>query len=92
VPTAVVVVAKLSKDSGKYGYSVSVEIPKIAGGSGSVTNVEFTIDRKWTYKGQEHSYLNAECPSGRFVNQIEVAYAGGTNLHGSLVNSCLSKG
>ncbi len=92
VPTAVVVVARLSKDSGKYGYKVSVEIPKIAGGAGSVTNVEFTIDRKWTYKGQRHSYLNAECPSGRFVNQIEVAYGGGTNLHGSLVNSCQSKG
>jgi phage FluMu protein Com len=47
---------------------------------------------KWTYRGQEHSYLNAECPSGRFVNQIEVAYGDGTNLHGSLLNSCQSKG
>jgi hypothetical protein len=92
VPTAVVVVAKLTKDTGKYGYKVSVMIPKIAGGSGSVTHVEFSIDRKWTYKGQEHSFLNAECPDGRFVNQIEVAYGDGSDLKGSLVNSCQSKG
>lgn len=91
-PTAVVVVAKLSKDSGKYGYKISVAVPKIAGGSGSVTNVEFTINRRWTYKGQEHSYLNAECVGGRFLNQIEVAYGDGTNLSGTLVNSCQSKG
>ncbi len=91
-PTAVVVIAKLSKDTGKYGYQVSVAVPTIAGGSGSVTNAEFTINRKWTYKGQEHSYLNAECPDGRFFNQIEVDYGDATNLSGYLVNSCKSKG
>ncbi len=92
VPTAVVVIAKLSKDTGKYGYRISVSVPEIAGGAGSVTNVEFTIDRKWPYKGQEHSYLNAECPDGHFFNQVEVAYGDGTNLSGSIVNSCQSKG
>lgn len=91
-PTAVIVVAKLSKDTGKYGYRVSVVVPEIAGGSGSVTNVEFKIDRKWSYKGQEHSYLNADCPTGHFFNQIEVAYGNGANLTGSIVNTCKSKG
>ncbi len=91
-PTAVIVIAKLSKDTGKYGYKVSVAVPTIAGGSGSLTNAEFTINRKWLYKGQEHSYLNAECPNGHFFNQIEVAYGNGANLIGSIVNSCKSKG
>ncbi len=91
-PTAVVVVAKLSKDTGKYSYRISISVPVIAGGSGSFTNVDFTIDRKWAYKGQKHSFLNAECPDGHFFNQIEVAYGDGTNLSGALVNSCQSKG
>jgi hypothetical protein len=91
-PTAVVVVAKLSKDSGKYAYKVSVAVPSIAGGSGSLTHVEFTIDRKWTYKGQQLSYLNAECPDGHFFNQVEVAYGDGTNLSGAVVNTCQPKG
>jgi len=91
-PTAVVVVAKLSKDTGKYGYRVSVSVPQIAGGSGSITNVEFTIDRKWSYKGQMHSYLNAECVDGHFFNQVEVNYGDGTTLSGALVNGCQPKG
>ena len=91
-PTAVVVVAKLSKDTGKYGYRIFVTVPRIAGGSGSVTNVEFEINRQWTYKGRQHSYLNAECPHGYFFNQVEVAYGDGTNLSGSIINRCQSKG
>lgn len=91
-PTAVVVIAKLAKDSGKYGYRISVSVPEIAGGSGSLTHVEFTINRKWSYQGRKYSYLNAECPDGHFFNQIEVAYGGGINLSGAVVNNCQSKG
>lgn len=91
-PTALVVVAKLSKDSGKYAYRISVAVPTIAGGSGSLTGFDLTINRSWTYKGQLHSYLNAECPDGHFFNQFEAVFAGGANLSGSLVNSCQSKG
>jgi hypothetical protein len=91
-PTALVVVAKLSKDSGKYGYGISASVPELAGGSGSLTSFELTINRKWTYKGQQHSYLNAECPDGHFFNQFEAVFAGDTNLSGILVSSCQSKG
>jgi hypothetical protein len=91
-PTALVVVAKLSKDTGQFGYRISVAVPEIAGGSGSLTSFDLTINRKWTDQGQQHSYLNAECPDGHFLNQFEVALGGGTNLSGSIVNSCQSKG
>ncbi|HWW67947.1 MAG TPA: hypothetical protein VNY83_08180 [Solirubrobacterales bacterium] len=92
VPTALVWVAKLSKDSGKYAYRISQTIPKLAGGSGSLTGFEVTVGRKWTYRGRQHSYLSAECPDGRFIDQFEAAFGGGTNLTGTLVNSCQSKG
>jgi hypothetical protein len=91
-PTALVVVAKLSKDSGKYAYRISVAVPTIAGGSGSLTNVDFTINRQWTYKGQKHSYLNAECPDGHFFNQFEAAFGDGTYLSGILPDSCQPQG
>ncbi len=91
-PVALVVVAKLSKDTGQFGYRISVAVPEIAGGSGSLTSFDLTLNRKWTDKGQQHSYLNAECPSGHFLNQFEVAFGGGTNLSGSIVSSCQSKG
>jgi hypothetical protein len=91
-PTAVVVVAKLSKDTGRYAYRISVAVPSIAGGSGSLTSVQFTIDRSWPYGGRQYSYLNAECPDGHFFNQVEVAYGNGTDLKGDVVNSCHPKG
>ena len=91
-PTALVVVAKLSKDTGKFGYRISVAVPEIAGGSGSLTSFDLTINRKWTVKGQQHSYLNAECPDGHFFNQFEAVFGGDTNLSGILVSSCQSKG
>ncbi len=88
VPTTFVVIGKLSKDSGKYGYHVSIAIPPIAGGSGSVTNIDLTINRKWTYKGQKHSYLNAECANGHFYNQVELAFGNGTTLTGNVIKAC----
>jgi hypothetical protein len=91
-PTALVVVAKLSKGSGKYAYGISATVPDLVGGYGSLTGFELTLGRKWTYKGRQHSYLSAECPSGDFVDQFEVAFGDGTNLSGTLLNSCQPRG
>jgi hypothetical protein len=91
-PTAVVVVAKLSKDSGRFGYTVAISVPEIAGGAGSLTSFDLTINRKWTYQGRQHSYLSAECPDGRFVNKFEAEFGGGTNLGGTLVSNCQPRG
>ncbi len=92
VPTALVWVAKLSKESGRYRYKISQTIPKLAGGSGSISAFEVTLGRHWTYKGRQHSYLNAECPNGIFSDQFEALFSDGTNLHGTVVNSCQPKG
>ena len=92
VPTALVVVAKLSKDSGRYAYRILVTVPKLAGGSGSLTGFDLTIGRRWTYRGRQHSYLSAECPNGQFLDQVEAAFGDGANLTGTFANSCQPKG
>jgi hypothetical protein len=91
-PTTFVVVGKLSKGSGKYGYNVSIAIPPIAGGSGSLKSVDFTVNRKWSYKGQQHSYLNAECANGHFFANLDLAFGDGTNLNGTVADGCQSTG
>jgi hypothetical protein len=90
LPTTFVVVGKISGDSGPYGYNISIAIPPIAGGAGSVTKVEFSVNRKWTYKGRRHSYLNAECANGRFQAKVEFVFGDGTDLTGDVVKSCES--
>jgi hypothetical protein len=91
-PTALVVVAKLAPDSGKYAYRITATVPELVGGYGSLTGFELTFGRKWTYKGRQHSYLSAECPDGDFVDQFEVAFGDGTDLSGTLINSCQPQG
>jgi hypothetical protein len=90
VPTALIAVAKVSKGTGKYGYKISISIPEIAGGAGSFSGAEFTINRKWTYKGEKHSFLSAECASGHFNAQVKVAFGDGTDVIGDVVQSCQS--
>jgi hypothetical protein len=92
VPTALIAVGQVSKAGGAYGYKISISIPRIAGGAGSFNSAEFTIDRKWTYMGKEHSFLNAECATGHFGAQVEVAFDDGTNLTGNVVQACRSSG
>jgi hypothetical protein len=91
LPTALIAVAKVSKASGPYGYKISVSIPRIAGGAGSFSGAEFTIDRKWTYKGKQHSFLTAECANGHFGAQVEVEFGDGSEMVGDVVQTCRSK-
>jgi hypothetical protein len=92
LPTALIAVGKVSKGSGKYGYKIDISIPKIAGGAGSFKAAEFTVDRKWTYRGKEHSFLNAECANGHFGAQVEVAFGDGTRMTGVVLQQCRSRG
>lgn len=92
LPTALIAVAKISRASGKYGYKVVVSIPKIAGGAGSFSGAEFTIDRKWTYKGEKHSVLSAECANGHLDAQVDIAFGDGTDVTGDVLQPCKSKG
>lgn len=92
VPTALIAVAKVSKATGPYGYKISISIPEIAGGAGSFSGAEFTIDRKWTYKGHEHSFLNAECANGHFDTQVKVDFGDGSRLSGNVPQTCRTKG
>jgi hypothetical protein len=92
VPTALIAVAKVSKATGRYGYKISISIPRIAGGAGSFSSAEFTIDRKWNYKGKEHSFLSAECADDHFDAQVEVDFGDGSHVIGDVIQACRSKG
>jgi hypothetical protein len=92
LPTALIAVAKVSKASGPYGYEISITIPKIAGGAGSFSGAEFTIDRKWTYKGKRRSFLTAECANDHFDAQVEVDFGDGSHVIGNVIQACRSKG
>jgi len=92
-PTAIVTTVRITRRrSGKFGLRSIATVPTIAGGSGSVLSYDFTVDRKFTYKGRKQSYLLASCATGRFYAQAESSFSDGTKVKGSVVVPCTQKG
>lgn len=93
VPTTFVVPVRIEDiHNGRYGYRVSAEIPKIAGGSGIPISGSLKVGRKWTYKGKSHSYINARCADGRLQALGIFSFKDGTRLQGTFVRPCQVRG
>ncbi len=77
---------------GVYGYRTRARIPKIAGGAGHPISGRLTIGRKWTFKGQKHSYVNARCETGHLQAKASLTFkdegTGKTFLTGTFVKPC----
>lgn len=46
-----------------FGTVLSAKIPTLAGGLGSVTQIDLTIGRNYTFRGQRRSFISASCPA-----------------------------
>lgn len=80
-PTAIVVKATITRvDQGRFGLHVAARIPKIAGGSGSATMFDLKVGRKFTYRGEEKSFLVAGCPTGTWLTKGRAVFGDGTRL------------
>jgi len=48
-----------------YGPRIDLVIPKIAGGTGALTDFNVTISKKYKYKGKSVSFISAKCPNSK---------------------------
>lgn len=46
---------------GQFGTLLRAKIPKLAGGLGSVTEIDLTIGRRYSFRGERRSYVSAAC-------------------------------
>ncbi|HZO05038.1 MAG TPA: hypothetical protein VFB52_01505 [Solirubrobacterales bacterium] len=93
VPAAIVTTVKIKKiNKGRYGLLSVASVPKIAGGSGSVTSFNLKIDKKYTYKGKKLSVLNAKCPDGKLQAHATAIFADGTKASIEFARPCTPKG
>jgi hypothetical protein len=91
-PTTFVVPIEIQKvNDGRYGYKTVAEIPKIANGAGTPIYGKISIGRRWTYRGQEMSYINASCPDGRLQAKGQFTFKDGTFMQGTFVKACKGK-
>jgi hypothetical protein len=92
-PTAIVTKATVTRiHRGRFGLHIEAQIPRIAGGAGSVTKFELKIGRKFTYKGQKKSFLVASCPTGSWVTKGNVLFDDKTKLGLTHVFPCIPEG
>lgn len=92
-PAAIVTTVKIKRiHNGRYGIKSIASIPKIAGGSGSVTSFSLSVDKKFIYRGKKVSVLTAKCPDGKLVAQGEAFFSDGTKAKAGVVRTCTPKG
>jgi hypothetical protein len=92
-PTAIVTKATVTRvDRGRFGLHIAAKIPKIAGGSGSVTRFELKVGRRFTHKGKKKSLLVAGCPTGTWVTKGDARFGDGTRLGITHPFSCTPRG
>jgi hypothetical protein len=83
-PAAIVTTVKISKiHNGRYGLLAKSSIPKIAGGSGSVTHFNLTINKK--------GVLTAKCPDGKLQAHGTAVFTDGTRASAEIIRTCTGK-
>jgi hypothetical protein len=91
-PTAIVTPVKIKRiRKGRFGTRAVATIPRIAGGSGSVTHFELKIRRTFRHRGRKRSYLFARCAKGRFFARASVQFTGGPRVAGKVVRGCKTR-
>ena len=82
-------------DRGEFGTLLRTHVPKIAGGLGSVTRIDLSIGRRYSFGGRGLSYVSAACgaPSGFGLALFPFARArfrfeSHPKVESSLVKSC----
>lgn len=84
VTAAVVTTVKVKKiNKGRYGLLSTAVVPKIAGGSGSVTFFTLTLKK---------GIISATCPDGHLNAHGTAKFADGNSLSGTVVRPCTGKG
>jgi hypothetical protein len=98
-PTAIIVTFKFhSIEAGRFGVRADVKLPKIAGGSGSITAFDLKVERLYRYRGFLKSFSLAQCRDGRLdvkstvFFRDEVGDGGDSTLDVGVTLPCTPKG
>jgi len=84
VPAVILSTVEIKKiHRGRYGLQAVTTIPKIAGGSGSVTHFDLTIFKR--------GVLSAKCPDGKLQMKARAGFADGSLLAAIIRRSCIPR-
>jgi hypothetical protein len=81
VPTRFTLVVPLAighRKEGQFGTVLRARVPKLGGGLGSVTKIDLTIARRYSFAGKRRSYLSAACGAPAGFNVAIFPFARGS--------------
>lgn len=93
--TLVVPLRIARKPKGDFGTILRTRVPKLAGGLGSITQIDLRIGRRYSFHGRQESYLAAACPAPPGVTFVPFNFArarfrfeGHAEIRSVLTDSC----
>jgi hypothetical protein len=93
VTGAIVTTIKIKKKAnGRYGTLSVASIPKIAGGAGSVTSFQLTVNKDVKVGGKTLHPIVAKCADGKLQVHGEAKFADGTKAAAEVIRTCTPKG
>jgi hypothetical protein len=92
VPAAIVATIELKKVAGsRFGTEMSMTVPKIAGGSGSITSLVLHFGKGIGYKGTPRSVVSARCPDGHLEAAARMLFAAGNEAEEAASLPCVGR-
>jgi|SRR5215203_144656 len=81
VPVRFTLVVPLSighREEGQFGTVLRAKIPRLGGGLGSITAIDLTIGRTYSFRGQRRSYVSAACGAPQGLSLAVFPFARGS--------------
>jgi hypothetical protein len=83
------------RETGAFGTVLRARIPKLANGFGSITKIDLTLGRRWSFAGKRRSYLSAACSAPSDFTAVPFSFArakfrfeGRPAIRSTLVRAC----
>jgi hypothetical protein len=86
-------IGKIGKGpGGKYGTTLTVNVPPLAGGSAVLTQFKAAIKKTYSLHGKKLSYVSANCKDKKIHFQARFTYQDGTSDTATSTQKCKQKG
>jgi len=82
------ILAPIERQRGQYRYRVTIDVPPIFGGNGSLTHINATVGRRYSAGGKRRSYVSARCSDNLLRTRGFFLFEGGLIIEGSVEKFC----
>lgn len=78
----------IEKRGGAFRYRATIDVPPIAGGSGSLVHLDAAVGKRYRLGGKPRSYVAARCGDGVLRTHGRFTFGDGTIIDGSVDKGC----